>query len=110
MLKYRTFLIVGILFVSLAVLAFPSFTYSPFVAQVSLGGTSVNKVAIYASTDRVRFTVTVTSTSDVQANAQAKVDFLDFSNPGMVQYQVPVRTDTQPLPGNGQSKDFLLCS
>ena len=68
MLKYRTFLIVGILFVSLVVLASPSFTYTraPFIPQVSLGGTSVNKVAIYASTDRARFAVTVTPSFEVQ--------------------------------------------
>ena len=108
MLKYRTFLIVGILFVSLVVLASPSFTYTraPFIPQVSLGITFVNKVAIYASTDRVRFTVTVTSTADVQSSATATVDFGDFGNPGGVVYEVPVRTQNLSLPGNGAGKDF----
>jgi hypothetical protein len=50
--------------------------------------------------------VTVIPSSDVQSNATATVDFLEFSNPGGVVYEVPVHTQTLSLPGNGASKDF----
>jgi len=85
-----------------------SLAYRPFVAEVSLGGTNQNKSAVYADNDSVTFTVTVTTTSDVQNTATAKVDFLDFNNPGNVGYAISPgsRTKTQTLAGGGQGTTF----
>lgn len=88
-----------------------SLAFEGFAANVSLGGTSVGKSAVYASLDSVNFTVTVITTSDVPATATAKVDFIDYNNPGDVHYTVSSRTQTKTLPGGGQSTNFdFTCS
>jgi hypothetical protein len=79
-----------------------------FAANVSLGGTSVGKSAIYASLDSVNYTVTLITTSDVPNTATAKVDFLDYNNPMDVGYSVSARTQTKTLTGGGQSTNFTF--
>lgn len=81
---------------------------SPFVAQVSLGGSSQSKQFIYPDNDSVSFTQTVVTTSDVPNTASAKVSFLDLDNPGNVAYSVPVRTQTKQLRGGGQSTTYTF--
>ncbi len=81
---------------------------SPFVANVSLGGSSPSKQFIYTDNNSVSFTQTVVTTSDVPNTASAKVDFLDFNNPGDVGYSVPVRTQTKQLSGGGQSTNYTF--
>jgi hypothetical protein len=81
---------------------------SRFVAEVSLGGSSQNKSAIYNDDDTVTFTQTVLTTSDVPSTATAKVDFVDFNNPGGVGYSVSARTQTKQLTGGGQSTNYTF--
>lgn len=81
---------------------------SPFVAKVSLGGSSQSKQFIYADNDSVSFTQTVVTSSDVPNTASAKVSFLDLDNPGNVAYSVPVRAQTKQLRGGGQSTTYTF--
>lgn len=101
-------LLILLIFANILLPTSSSLAYRPFVAEVSLGGTNQNKSAIYAANDSVTFTVTVTSTSDVPNTATAKVDFLDFNNPGSVGYAISptTRTKTQTLAGGGQGTNF----
>ncbi|MEK6301046.1 MAG: hypothetical protein AABO41_10020 [Acidobacteriota bacterium] len=78
------------------------------VANVKLGNTSQNKVAVYASNDSVQFTVQVVTSADVPNTATAKVDFLDFGNSSSVAYAVDARTQTKVLGGGGQSTGFTF--
>jgi len=98
----------GLIFLPLTLLLGPGrLGYTALVANVYLGGTSQNKSAIYNANDTVSFTVTVT-TADVPNDATAKVDFLDFSNPGNVGYTVSSRTQTKTLTGGGQGTNFTF--
>jgi len=87
-----------------------SFAHKSFVANVSLGATSQNKQAIYASNDSVNFTVAVVTTADVPDTATAKVDFLDFGNPGAVGYSISPssRTQTKTLTGHGVATNYTF--
>lgn len=79
----------------------------PLAATVTLGNTSQNKTAIYASGDSVTFTVAVATTADVPNNATAKVDFVELGNFGNVSYSVtPARTQTKTLTGGGEATNF----
>jgi hypothetical protein len=89
-----------------------SFVAKPFVANVYLGGTTQNKTTIYVDNDTVSFTQTVVTTTDVLNTATAKVDFLDYNNPGSgsgpVVYSVSDRTLTKQLTGGGQSTTYTF--
>ncbi|MEK6300693.1 MAG: hypothetical protein AABO41_08235 [Acidobacteriota bacterium] len=78
------------------------------VANVFLGTTSQNKQSVYTSNDSIQFTVQVITTADVPNTATAKVDFLDYSNPGSVGYTVDARTQTKILAGGGQTTAFTF--
>jgi hypothetical protein len=79
-----------------------------YVAKVSLGGSSQDKTAIYPDNDSVSFTQTVVTSSDVPNTASAKVDFVDFDNPGNVGYSVSGRTQTKQLRGGRQSTTYTF--
>jgi hypothetical protein len=86
-----------------------SASYKPFVANVWLGGTTQTKTAIYKTNDSLSFTQTVVTTADVPNNATAKVDFLDFNNPGDVEYTItPGRSQTKTLAGGGKSTTYTF--
>jgi|ERR1044071_4169004 hypothetical protein len=110
MLKRRTLLITGLLFIVSLVLSVPAFTYAPFVAEVSLGGTYANKIAIYASNDHVDLTVTLVTSSDVPKGASARVDIIDYGNPDKVHYSITPasRYLVQTLEGGGVSKKYTF--
>lgn len=107
---------ISLLALSIAILGATNITISDsassafglFAANVSLGGTTVGKSAIYASFDSVSFTVTVITSSDVPNTATAKVDFVDYNNPGHVHYSVSARSQTKTLTGGGESTDFTF--
>lgn len=80
----------------------------PFTANVWLGGSTANKSAIYVDNDSVDFTQPVLATTDVPNTATAKVDFVEYSNPGNVGYSVNFHTQTKTLPGAGQTTNYVF--
>lgn len=87
-----------------------SASFDPFVARVYLGGTNVSKTTIYASHDSLNVTVTLITTTDVPTGATAKVELLEFNNPGNVGYSIspdpPFRNLT--LHGHGASQPYTF--
>src|SRR5690242_4632912 len=95
-------------FVLCAVSGTPRTLAESFVADVRLGPASQNKTTIYADSDSVTFTQTVETSADVPNTATAKVDFLDYGNPGNVHYSVSSRTQTLQLAGGRQSTNYTF--
>ena len=105
-----TISLIFLLVSNIAPTATSSASFDPFVAQVYLGGTSASKTAIYSSRDSLKLTVTLVTTTDVPTGATARVELVDFNNPGNVGYSIspdpPFRNLT--LSGHGASQPYTF--